>query len=532
MENDKEHKEVVLEIKNLKLGLQKSSLLSSRLLLDNISLKVHKKEVVAIIGASGSGKSLTALSTVKLLPDGIKQLSGQVIFDGVDFTNLKEKEMEKIRGKNIGFVFQNPLLAFNPLKKVFKQLIEPLIIHCGGISKQEIEERVKEVLELVDLQDCYQRLNNYPHQFSGGQLQRLMIAMAIINKPKFLIADEPTTALDKISGAKVIKLLSELAIKLELSVLVISHDLKAVKDLANRVYVLDSGVVVEKGQLQSVFSNPKHNITKLLTGKIEYLKELKEDENLQNILEVKNINTRYIVKNNLIFKNKYRDFLKDINFTVKEQDSVGLIGRSGTGKSSIINAILQLYSYEGAIYLSGKDIAQPQNKAFLRKNLQLVFQNPSSSLNPRALVKDLVYEGLNIHKKDLSKQEKSRIILSLFDEMELGRNLLLRYSTELSGGQKQRVAIIRALAMKPKILVLDEPTSALDKISEMKVMQVLRKMQKEEKMAFVFISHNMDMVKSFCNKLLVIENGQIVEKGLLKDIIADPKHDVSKMLLF
>ncbi len=532
MENNKEHQEVVLDIKNLKLGLQKSSVLSSRLLLNDVNLKVHKKEVVAIIGASGSGKSLTALSTVKLLPDGISQLSGQIIFDGKDCGKLKEKEMEKIRGKDIGFVFQNPLLAFNPLKKVGKQLIEPLIIHNANLSKTQIEERVKEVLKLVDLQNYYKRLNNYPHQFSGGQLQRLMIAMAIINKPKFLIADEPTTALDKISGLKVVKLLSELASKLELSVLVISHDLKAVKGLANRVYVLDAGVVVEKGDLQTVFENPQHNITKLLTGKIEYLKELEEAKNLQDILEVKNVNTRYLIKSNLIFKNKYRDFLKDINFNVKEQDSIGLIGRSGTGKSSIINAILQLYGYEGSIYLSGKDIAQGQNKAFLRKNLQLVFQNPSSSLNPRALVKDLVYEGLNIHKKELSKQEKSKIILSLFDEMELGRNLLLRYSTELSGGQKQRVAIIRALAMKPKLLVLDEPTSALDKISEMKVMQVLRRMQKEEKMAFVFISHNMDMVKSFCNKLLVIDNGKIVEKGLLKDIIASPQHEVSKMLLF
>ncbi len=521
----------VLHIKKLTLGL-KDSVAKKHLLVKGVDLKVHKNEVVAIIGASGSGKSLTALSVIDLLPDGVCHVDGEILFEGNNIVNFSNKQIMNLRGNDIGFVFQNPLLAFNPLKKVYKQLVEPLIIHNPTMPKHEIEHRLKEVLEYVDLQDFYSQLNSYPHQFSGGQLQRLMIAMAIINKPKLLIADEPTTALDKLSGLKVINLLNSLAKKLNLSVLIISHDLKAVKDIAQKIYVIDQGEVIESGNVENVFNNPQHSVTKLLTGKIKFLDELELNKDRDSFLDVSNLNTKYLIKSRLIFKNKYKDFLRDINFSVKEQDTIGLIGKSGTGKSSIINAVLQLHDYDGNITLCGKDISKAQNKVFMRKNIQLVFQNTSSSLNPRALVKDIVLDGINLHHKNLSNKEKMQTILELFDKMELDRHLLLRYSTELSGGQKQRVSIIRALAIKPKLLVLDEPTSALDKISEMKVMQVFREMQKQYNMAFVFISHNMDMVKSFCNKLLVVDNGIIVESGLLKDVLANPQQEVTKTLLF
>jgi ABC-type microcin C transport system duplicated ATPase subunit YejF len=487
---------MILEVKKLSISFE------NKQIIEDISFSLDSGKINALIGESGSGKSTIALSILKILNKA--KISGEIIFCGNDLLKFPDYELRKIRGKNIGMVFQNPSSSLNPLHKIGKQIAEAIEVHNPKISKEEIKLKIKELLKIVELENLNEeRLEDYPHQFSGGQKQRIMIAIAIANNPKLLIVDEPTTALDSDSENEILKLFLKLKNTHNIAILFITHNLKIVKNIADRIIVLNDKKIIENGSVKEIFTNPQNDYTKKLLS-LSFLKNFdrKNINPQKKILDIKNLSICHSSVG-LLFK-KSKKIIDDVSFFLNYGENIALIGNSGSGKSTIALALMNMIKYQGEIFYFEKK----WQRDFCKK-IQILFQDPFSILNPRMTVGEIVEEGLIIHKIENCKIERQKIIDSLLDQMKLDLSLKNYYPHQLSGGQKQRVAIARVLAVKPQILILDEPTSALDLITQNEILDLLLKIQKNNNVSYILISHDLEIVNSFCSRVLIIKNGKI-----------------------
>ncbi len=484
----------ILTVKNLSVSFQNHPTLSG------ISFQLYPKKITALVGQSGSGKSTVALAITKLVRKA--EISGEIIFQGENLLKFSEKKLCTIRGKEIGFIFQDPGASLNPLHPIGKQIAEAITIHNPKISKKNLQSRVVQLLTMVELENFITRLDDYPHQLSGGQKQRVMIAIAMANNPKILIADEPTTALDSVVQNEILELLLRLKNEVGIGILFISHNLRIVKKIADEVIVLNEGKIVERGNIEEIFSHPKNDYTKLLINAVLKHKRPAKRDPTEEILSVKNLSVVYKIRKSFFKKeNFYAN--SNINFSLQAGENLGIIGESGSGKSTMALALCNLISHQGEIIFFGKKTWQ-KNNFDLHRDIQIIFQDPFASLNPRMTVQNIIEEGLLIH-------GIYRKIDPIMDSLHLDLKLKSRYPHELSGGQRQRVAIARALILEPKILVLDEPTSALDVFTQNEILKSLLEIQQRQKISYILISHDLDVVTEIADKIIILRAGQIVE---------------------
>ena len=496
----------------------------------NVSFDVHAGETVAIVGESGSGKSVTALSTVSLLPANA-QITGSAVYRGEEMLGADEKTLQQIRGNDISFIFQEPMTSLNPLHTIQKQLAESLSLHQNLTGKPALD-RILELLTKVGIDQPETRLESYPHQLSGGQRQRVMIAMALANGPDLLIADEPTTALDVTIQAQILTLLAELQRDEGMGLLFITHDLGIVRSIADRVCVMQDGVMVETGNTAEIFDNPQHEYTRKLlaagaTGHPEPV-----PENAKPVLETNDLKIWFPIKRGLLRRTV--GHIKAVNkadISIREGETLGIVGESGSGKTTVALAILRLISSEGQIGFVGQDIARFDNRQMrpLRKDMQIVFQDPFGSLSPRMTVEEIIAEGLGVH--GVGDQDPHQMVVDIMAEVDLDPDMMQRYPHEFSGGQRQRIAIARAMILRPKLLVLDEPTSALDMTVQAQIVDLLRDLQKTHGLAYLFISHDLKVVRALAHKVLVMKQGDIVESGEGDQIFNHPQTDYTRALM-
>ncbi len=510
----------LVKIQNLEISINNTKLI------DNISFQINKGEIFALVGQSGSGKSLTAYSVMNLLKFlGNFDVRGEVLYHGQNTLTLSKKELRALRGGKIGMIFQDPMTSLNPLHNIGKQLAEAINLH-QRLSKTKVRERINELLDMVELGALKERLNAFPHELSGGQRQRVMIAMALANNPDLLIADEPTTALDVTVQKEILKLLKKLQAENGLSIMLITHDLTIVKRVADRIAVMHKGKIVESGATEEIFKNPKAEYTKKLFGITKEIKPLPIPENAKTLLEVKDLNISYQVGKNFFgFEKKYFDAVKDVALKLAEGQTIGIVGESGSGKSTLVKAILKLIRSEGKIIIEGVDVSEMGEKQFkpFRKKIQIVYQDPYSSLNPRMTVRQIIAEGLQAH--DIAKgDEVDEIIEKTLISLGLPAEYKERYPHELSGGEKQRIGLARSLVLKPNILVLDEPTSALDVISQAEILQILLNFQSNFKLGLLFVSHDLRVIQAISHYILVMKRGIIINEGG-KDYIFDNQNE-------
>lgn len=499
----------------------------------HISLSINQGETLAIVGESGSGKSVTAHSILGLLPyPSATHPSGSILFEGHELLNKNEAFLKKFRGNKIGMIFQEPMTALNPLHSLEKQISEVLFVH-RHLSNKAAKKRVIELLELVGFKNGQERLTALPHQLSGGERQRVMIAMALACEPQLLIADEPTTALDVTIQAAIIKLLRELQHQFKMGLLLISHDLSMVAQVADRIAVMCKGEIVETGITKQILENPTHAYTQKLVGAEPSGTPAPIQPQAQKILTTSDINVRFTTTNR--FFSRHNTILKAVNgisFDLSEGETLGIVGESGSGKSTLAYAILRLVNSTGTIVFMGEEIQHLTLKQLrpLRARLQVVFQDPFSSLNPRLSVGQIVAEGLNIHQKNLTKTEVDAAVIQSLEEVGLPAETRFRYPHEFSGGQRQRISIARALILKPKLLILDEPTSALDRSIQAEIIDLLRSLQQRHQLSYLFISHDLKVVRAMSHRILVMRHGKIVEIGTAEQIINHPQTDYAKTL--
>lgn len=502
----------------------------------HISFDVCHNETVALVGESGSGKSLTAHSIMRLLPYPTAfHPSGSIHFGDNELLSRSLKAMTAIRGHQIGMIFQEPMSALNPLHTIEKQIAEVLSIH-QGIPKNKTQQAVVELLKQVRINDAQSKLKAYPHELSGGQRQRVMIAMALANKPQLLIADEPTTALDVTVQKEILDLLKELQQQYRMSILLITHDLGVVNYMADRVLVMNQGEIVERGDTQDIIHQPKNEYTQLLinshpSGLPVTLAHTDNDETA--LMETQELCVSF-AKNKPLF-GQCKDFfhaLKDINLSINSGTTLGVLGESGSGKSTLALAMLRLIRSSGDILLNNTSISSLDEKTLrpLRSQMQAVFQDPFASLSPRMSVKQIISEGLHLHGK-LTQQKIDEKVDSIMLEVGLDPDTKHRYPHEFSGGQRQRIAIARALILNPKVVFLDEPTSALDRAVQMQVIELLRKLQLERQLSYVFISHDIHVIKALSHHIIVIKDGDIVEQGTADNVLETPSHPYTQRLL-
>ena len=499
---------------------------------NNISFSINKGETLALVGESGSGKSVTAHSILRLLPYPLaRHPSGKIIYQGKDLLAAAPEYLRKVRGNRIAMIFQEPMSSLNPLHTIEKQINEILILHKGMNAKQA-SVRTLELLTLVEIPDPAQRMSSYPHELSGGQRQRVMIAMALANEPELLIADEPTTALDVTVQQTILELLSDLQERLGMSILLISHDLNLVRRVAHRVCVMRNGEIVEQAACAEIFSNPQHPYTQELLGAEPSGTPVPHSPS-ETLLETRDLRVWFPIKKGIF--QRTADYIKavdGISFTLQRGQTLGVVGESGSGKSTLGLAILRLINSKGGIFYAGNAIDQLSQKEVrpLRRDIQVVFQDPFGSLSPRMSVSDIIGEGLHIHKMG-NAQEQEQAIIAALQEVGLDPDTRHRYPHEFSGGQRQRIAIARALVLKPKLIVLDEPTSALDRTVQRQVVELLRNLQLKYNLTYVFISHDLAVVKALSHHLLVMRQGQVIEQGAAASIFAAPQQTYTQQLL-
>jgi microcin C transport system ATP-binding protein len=502
---------------------------------DHVSFSLDQGETLALVGESGSGKSVSALSILGLLPYPLAtHPSGSILFEGQELLNAPEADLRKIRGHDIGMIFQEPMTALNPLHTIEKQIAEPLLIH-KGMTKIQAKNRVVELLNLVGFPDGVNRLNAYPHQLSGGQRQRVMIAMALACEPKLLIADEPTTALDVTIQASILELISQLQKQFKMGLLLISHDLGMVSKMAQQVAVMRNGKIVEQGPTTQVLRKPRHAYTKHLIDSEPQGHPAPVLPKAPTILNTQGLHVTYKGQRQSWFSRGSKDVraVDGISFSVLEGETIGIVGESGSGKSTLAYAVLRLIDSMGQINFCGIDLQNQSRKAVrpLRQKMQIIFQDPFSSLNPRLSVGQIVAEGLEIHQKHLGKEAIDLEVKSILEEVGLPHNSQNRYPHEFSGGQRQRIAIARALILKPKLLILDEPTSALDRSIQAEMIDLLRALQKRYQLAYLFISHDLKVVRAMSHRIMVMKDGQIVEEGSTEKLFTKPKQTYTKCLI-
>ncbi|MDR7033408.1 ABC transporter ATP-binding protein [Mesorhizobium sp. BE184] len=522
----------LLSVQDLSVAFEQGG--KASLAVDRISFDIAKGETLALVGESGSGKSVSALSVLKLLPyPTASHPSGKIVFDGKDLLSLNEKELRKVRGNKITMIFQEPMTSLNPLHTIEQQVVEVLKLH-RGMGDRQAKARTLELLNEVGIRDPEKRLSAYPHQLSGGQRQRVMIAMALANEPELLIADEPTTALDVTVQAQILELLANLKKKNGMSMLFITHDLGIVRKIADRVCVMTKGKIVETGITKEIFANPQHEYTRHLLAAEPKGKPPTADETAKPVMTGEDIKVWFPIKQG--FFRRTVDHVKavdGIDITVRAGQTVGVVGESGSGKTTLGLALSRMISSEGEIRFNGRDINELSFNAMrpLRRELQIVFQDPYGSLSPRMSVAEIIEEGLKIHEPKLSAQARDHRVVDVLNEVGLDPATRFRYPHEFSGGQRQRVAIARAMVLNPRFVMLDEPTSALDMSVQAQVVDLLRNLQAKHNLAYLFISHDLKVVRALANHVIVMRNGKIVEAGASEDIFGNPQTDYTRALI-
>lgn len=522
----------LLHIKNLSVRFTRSGQPDFDAVRD-VSFTINQGETIALVGESGSGKSVTAHSILGLLPyPAAMHPSGSILFEGQELLGKDENFLRKYRGHHIGMIFQEPMTALNPLHSIETQISEVLYIH-RHLSKQAARKRVVELLDLVGFRDGANRLNALPHQLSGGQRQRVMIAMALACEPKLLIADEPTTALDVTIQAGIIKLLKQLRQQFDMGLLLISHDLSMVSQIADNIAVMRQGQIVEMGTSSQILTAPTHPYTQALVAAEPSGAPEPLPANSPPILTTSDIKVTFSTKKRL-FSKKSADVqaVDGISLDLLEGETLGIVGESGSGKSTLAYSILRLVESTGTIVFMGDAIQDYTVKQLrpLRAKMQIVFQDPFSSLNPRLSVGQIISEGLAIHQKNLTSSEQETAVINILKEVGLPEETRFRYPHEFSGGQRQRISIARALILKPKLLVLDEPTSALDRSIQAEVIDLLRTLQKRHKLSYLFISHDLKVVQAMSHRILVMRQGRMMELGQADQIINNPQTEYAKAL--
>jgi len=521
----------LLSVKDLSIAFSQGG--REQTVIQNVSFDVEKGQTLALVGESGSGKSVSSNAIIQLLPkQTVRYKSGEVLFKGKDLLKASEHTLRGVRGNEIGMIFQEPMTSLNPLHTVERQITEVLQLH-KGLSAKQCRARCIELLSLVGIPDPERRLNAYPHELSGGQKQRVMIAMALANEPEILIADEPTTALDVTVQKQVLELIAELQAKLGMSVILISHDLNVVRQYANHVVVMKSGKVVEQGKADELFHRPQHPYTKSLIESEPNGSPEPVPADAAQILSAKDMRIEFPIKHSF-FGKVIQSFtaVNDVNFQVRQGETLGIVGESGSGKTTIGMALLKLVTSKGAVQFGGKRTDVMDQKQFrpLRREIQIVFQDPFGSLSPRMSIGQIIAEGLEIHNIG-TPAEREEMIISALKEVELDPEVRHRYPHEFSGGQRQRIAIARALILKPKLIILDEPTSALDRTIQIQVIELLRRLQKKYSIAYIFISHDLAVVRALSHRVLVIKHGQVLEENDCEALFSNPQHSYTKELL-
>ena len=543
----------LLEVKDLSVTFQQDGRLIEAV--KHVSFTVAKGETVALVGESGSGKSVTALSTVGLLGDNA-EVSGSITYGGRQMVGVSEAELRRVRGNEISFIFQEPMTSLNPLHTIERQLTESLSLH-QALTGAAARARVLELLQKVGIREAESRLGAYPHQLSGGQRQRVMIAMALANGPELLVADEPTTALDVTIQAQILDLLADLKRSEGLSLLFITHDLGIVHRIADRVCVMQGGEIVEQGPTAEIFSNPQHPYTQKLLAAAQKGGPLPVPEGAPEVVRTDALRIWFPIQKG--FLRRTVGHVKAVNaatLSVRSGETMGIVGESGSGKTTLALAILKLVPSEGQIVFLGRDIARleetwdgantvaPKDEsiaAFLhakgrkamramRRHMQVVFQDPYGSLSPRMTVEQIISEGLGVHGVDPGRN-RTEMVADIMREVGLDPATMARYPHEFSGGQRQRIAIARAMILRPKLVMLDEPTSALDMTVQVQIVDLLRDLQQKWGLAYIFISHDLRVIRAMAHKVMVMQNGDVVESGSCEDVFTNPKSDYTKALM-
>ncbi len=521
----------LLRIKNLSVEFTSGASITSAV--SGLSLEVAKGETVALVGESGSGKSVTALSVLRLLPAIARYPSGEIWLKDKEMLTAPDADLNEARGNIVGMVFQEPMSSLNPLHTVFKQIAEVIQVH-KPMTREAIRKRVLELLDMAGIRDAEARLNAYPHELSGGQRQRVMIAMALANEPELLIADEPTTALDVTVQAQILALLIEIQTRMQMAVLLISHDLEVVRRVADRVAVMYRGEIVETAPTETLFRDPQHEYTRRLLNAEPSGRPAVPAADNPVILATDNIKVHFPIKKG-VFKRTvgYVRAVDGVSVEIRRGESLGVVGESGSGKSTLAFAILRiLKEASGVICFDGLriDTRSKNQMRPLRREIQAVFQDPFGSLSPRMSISGIIAEGLKIHKLGDDKSREQMVIQAM-EEVELDPALRHRYPHEFSGGQRQRIAIARVLVLKPRLIILDEPTSSLDRTVQFQIIQLLRKLQADRHLSYMFITHDLRMVQALCHSIIVMKEGRVVEAGKADAIFSDPQETYTRELL-
>lgn len=521
----------LLSISGLRIGFRRGQ--EIREVVHGVDLSLEANETLALVGESGSGKTVTAQAVLRLLPESlIAYPAGEIAFKGRDVLRMTLPELQAIRGNEIGMVFQEPMSSLNPLHTVEKQLGETLHLH-RGLSPSDARPVSLDWMRRVGLSDPEKRLAAYPHQLSGGERQRVMIAMALANEPSLLIADEPTTALDVTIQAQILALIKELQRELGMAVLFITHNLEIVRRIATRVAVMHDGLIVETKGVSELFERPEHPYTRSLLDAEPGSGPPEPDPTRPLLLQARKLKVWFPIQRGLLRKTKgYVKAVDGVDLELRRGETLGIAGESGSGKTTLGKALLRLNTSEGQIFLDGDriDVLAPEPLRLLRRKMQIIFQDPFGSLNPRMTVEDIIGEGLEVHGMS-NRGERERVIRDTMSDVGLDPEQRQRYPHEYSGGQRQRIAIARALVLRPSLLVLDEPTSSLDRTIQFQVIELLKALQTKYGLSYVFISHDLKVLKALCHELAIMKGGKIVESGPASRIFRDPQHPYTRELL-
>ena len=519
----------VLQVDNLSVTFRQDGRIIPAV--HGVSFAIDKGETVALVGESGSGKSVTALSTVGLLSDNA-QVTGSITYRGTQMVGAPERDLRKVRGNDISFIFQEPMTSLNPLHTIEKQLAESLALH-QGLTGDKARARIVELLGKVGIRDAESRLGAYPHQLSGGQRQRVMIAMALANGPELLVADEPTTALDVTIQAQILDLLADLKRTEGLSLLFITHDLGIVRRIADRVCVMQGGEIVEQGPATQIFADPRHPYTRKLLAAEQKGGPPPVPEGAKEVVRTENLRVWFPIQKGFLRKTVgHVKAVNDATLAVRAGETLGIVGESGSGKTTLALAILRLIDSTGAVAFLGEDLRGRSRSALrgLRREMQVVFQDPYGSLSPRMTVEEIIAEGLGVHGVDPG-QNRTEMVAGIMREVGLDPATMQRYPHEFSGGQRQRIAIARAMILRPKLVVLDEPTSALDMTVQVQIADLLRELQRKWGLAFIFISHDLRVIRAMAHKVMVMQAGDVVETGDVEAVFTNPQSPYTKALM-